>query len=101
MLYTLLIFWTLGLPVSNQLDSTIHWDGEISHPNLRHNPRPLDLDLEPHPIMAGLLPKIDRSKTIKSKDYRGSSSFATFLIVGRECLFFFSPPPARQRAGGD
>lgn len=35
--------------------------------------------------MSGLLPKIDRSKTVKSKDYRGSSSFATFMIVGREC----------------
>lgn len=34
--------------------------------------------------MSGLLPKIDRSKTVKSKDYRGSSSFATFMIVGRE-----------------
>lgn len=36
--------------------------------------------------MAGLLPKIDRSKTIRSRDYRGSSSFATFLIVGRASL---------------
>lgn len=36
--------------------------------------------------MSGLLPKIDRSKTVKSKDYRGSSSFATFMIVGRELI---------------
>lgn len=43
--------------------------------------------------MSGLLPKIDRSKTVKSKDYRGSSSFATFMIVGRElilCRWFLS-----------
>ncbi|CAN8099443.1 unnamed protein product [Discula destructiva] len=37
--------------------------------------------------MAGLVPKIDRSKTIRSRDYRGSSSFATFLIVGPVCFF--------------
>ncbi|KAK2610711.1 hypothetical protein N8I77_004118 [Diaporthe amygdali] len=37
--------------------------------------------------MSGLLPKIDRSKTVKSKDYRGSSSFATFMIVGPVCFF--------------
>ncbi|KAJ4416513.1 Protein csh3 [Gnomoniopsis sp. IMI 355080] len=37
--------------------------------------------------MASLLPKIDRSKTIRSRDYRGSSSFATFLIVGPVCFF--------------
>ncbi|KAF3764791.1 Shr3 amino acid permease chaperone [Cryphonectria parasitica EP155] len=30
---------------------------------------------------------IDRSKTVRSKDYRGSSSFATFLIVGPVCFF--------------
>lgn len=27
---------------------------------------------------------IDRSKTTRSKDYRGSGSFATFMIIGRE-----------------
>lgn len=32
---------------------------------------------------------IDRSKTTRSKDYRGSGSFATFMIIGR--MF-----PARQ-----
>ncbi|POS76727.1 hypothetical protein DHEL01_v204882 [Diaporthe helianthi] len=37
--------------------------------------------------MSGLIPKIDRSKTVKSKDYRGSSSFATFMIVGPVCFF--------------
>ena len=29
---------------------------------------------------------VDWSKTTKSKDYRGSGSFATFLIIGRELL---------------
>lgn len=33
--------------------------------------------------MAGFF-QIDQTKNVKSKDYRGSSSFATFLIVGRE-----------------
>lgn len=42
--------------------------------------------------MSGMLPKIDRSKTVRSNDYRGSSSFATFLVVGRKLAphFFFS-----------
>ncbi|CAM1506749.1 Fc.00g063900.m01.CDS01 [Cosmosporella sp. VM-42] len=30
---------------------------------------------------------IDWSKTTKSKDYRGSSSFATFMIIGPVCFF--------------
>lgn len=30
---------------------------------------------------------IDWSKTTKSKDYRGASSFATFLIIGPTCFF--------------
>ncbi|KAH7328691.1 Shr3 amino acid permease chaperone [Stachybotrys elegans] len=30
---------------------------------------------------------IDWSKTSKSKDYRGSSSFATFMIIGPTCFF--------------
>ncbi|KAK7737491.1 Protein csh3 [Cytospora paraplurivora] len=37
--------------------------------------------------MAGLLPKIDRTKSVQSRDYRGSSSFATFMIVGPVCFF--------------
>ncbi|KUI62863.1 Secretory component protein SHR3 [Cytospora mali] len=37
--------------------------------------------------MSGLLPRIDRSKTVKSRDYRGSSSFATFMIVAPVCFF--------------
>lgn len=36
---------------------------------------------------------IDWSKTTKSKDYKGSSSFATFLIIGRKC----SIQPEEQR----
>lgn len=42
------------------------------------------------PIMAGFI-QIDQTKNVKSRDYRGSSSFATFLIVGREysSLLFF------------
>lgn len=31
---------------------------------------------------------IDWSKTTKSKDYRGASSFATFLIIGRMPPYF-------------
>lgn len=27
---------------------------------------------------------VDWSKTTRSKDYRGSSSFATFMIIGRK-----------------
>ncbi|KJZ73523.1 hypothetical protein HIM_07079 [Hirsutella minnesotensis 3608] len=30
---------------------------------------------------------IDYSKTTKSKDYRGSGSFATFMIIGPTCFF--------------
>ncbi|KAF4512375.1 hypothetical protein G6O67_001525 [Ophiocordyceps sinensis] len=30
---------------------------------------------------------IDRSKTTRSKDYRGSGSFATFMIIGPTCFF--------------
>lgn len=37
--------------------------------------------------MSGLLPKIDRTKTVKSKNYRGSSSFATFMIIAPVCFF--------------
>ncbi|PSS03581.1 ER membrane protein SH3 [Coniella lustricola] len=37
--------------------------------------------------MSGLLPKMDHTKTVRSKDYRGSSSFATLLIVGPVCFF--------------
>ncbi|ROW11235.1 hypothetical protein VMCG_01323 [Cytospora schulzeri] len=37
--------------------------------------------------MSGLLPKIDRSKTVKSRDYRGTSSFATFMIIAPVCFF--------------
>lgn len=53
--------------------------------------------------MAGLLPKVDRSKTIRSRDYRGSSSFATFLIVGRKSSGFhsFSLLPTQHTAIGE
>ncbi|KAI1112484.1 secretory component protein-like protein [Nemania sp. NC0429] len=30
---------------------------------------------------------VDWSKTVRSKDYRGSSSFATFMIIGPVCFF--------------
>lgn len=36
-----------------------------------------------HPQANAMSSYIDWSKTTKSKDYRGSSSFATFLIIGR------------------
>lgn len=45
-------------------------------------------------IMAGFF-KIDQTKNVKSRDYRGSSSFATFLIVGREFFHAHSLLPTR------
>ncbi|KAI0022251.1 secretory component protein-like protein [Xylariomycetidae sp. FL0641] len=30
---------------------------------------------------------VDWSKTVRSKDYRGSASFATFMIIGPTCFF--------------
>ncbi|KAH6660067.1 ER membrane protein SH3 [Truncatella angustata] len=36
--------------------------------------------------MSGLI-KVDHNKTTTSKNYRGSSSFATFLIIGPTCFF--------------
>jgi len=40
---------------------------------------------------------VDWSKTTKSKDYRGSGSFATFLIIGRKLLLLLLRPLPRPR----
>ena len=39
---------------------------------------------------------VDWDKTTRSKDYRGSGSFATFLIIGRKLTPSpsLSPPPS-------
>jgi hypothetical protein len=45
--------------------------------------------------MAGF---IDYNKTTKSKDYRGSGSFATFMIIGRTFVPLSRSMHARIRA---
>ena len=71
------LFLTQTIKNAAAHDNVANWFRAQSHVSICSSPTRSS-------TMSGLLPKIDRSKTVKSKDYRGSSSFATFMIVGRE-----------------